>query len=478
MATPITIEQTPSDEFNFAYGPVPITLDGLSINWDKYVLRVYPFGSNTPIADIRQAPNTNGRAIFDLRNILQSQVGPMESNFETTMDDAQTPYLRLGGSEQMQYQLAIGYQIGNQEPVMNQNGSTVTKYGPYQVLAGATYEDAPNNPYETQFLSTIFGDDSIPVCTESQKQGRPLTDSNDYIFASTTGDDFATRYNYNSIIYRFNKFYGDDLFTTWYQKLQINSPLPDVKAQGIEAFDVVQYNGSNHLSTVTVPNTTQYGGGPNINIGDGTAISGRYSFITVGTGPTNAIGGTISPLATHYYIVPLVYTNCPSGQQQLNVSDFPVARPIRVNVIEPQCNDYDRIQFSWTNSLGYKDTFTFSKKRVRQITQNNNTYLQEYADYASTSYSVDTYDRGNTVYSQSMKQVWTVESNFMTDDEAHLLRSLFRSSDVKVQINYSGAWYAAKLLTTSWTEKTARKDKLFQYTVSFEVPLFNLEMRG
>lgn len=480
MATPITITQAPSSVFNWAYGPVPITLDGLSINWDKYVLQVFPFGSNTPVADIRQAPNTNGRAIFDLRNILQSQVGPIESSFETSMDDSLLPYIRIGGPEQFRYQIAIGYQQGNNPPVMNSTGGVTTKYGPYQVLAGATWEDDVNIPYANVFINTIYGDDSNPVCTQSLKTGAPLTDNADSISASATGDDFATRYNYNGNLFRFNHYATDDMFTTWYQKLQRNSPLPDVKAQGIEAWDIVQYNGSTHIATSTVPNTTQYGGGPNINVGDGTAVSGPYSFITFGSGPSN-LPISLNVNTTHYYVVPLVYTNCPTGQQQLNVSDFPVADPVRVNIIEPECNDFRPFQFSWTNSLGYKDTFTFTKREDRQFTQNNNTYLQEYADYAGTSYSVNPYDRGSTVYSQSMKQVYTVQSRFMSDLEANFLRSLFRSADVKVS-GFGGfaanKWYAVKLLNTSWTQKTARKDKLFQYTVTFEVPQFNLEMRG
>ena len=158
------------------------------------------------------------------------------------------------------------------------------------------------------------------------------------------------------------------------------------------------------------------------------------------------------------------------------MSDFPVADPIIVNIIEPECNDFFPYEFSWTNSKGYKDTFTFNKRSDRQFTQNNNTYLQEYADYAGTSYSVNSYDKGNTVYSQSMKQVYTVQSRFISEAEAHLLRSLFRSPDVKVK--WGTVWFSVKLLNTTWTEKTYRKDKLFQYTVTYEIPQLNLEMRG
>ena len=132
--------------------------------------------------------------------------------------------------------------------------------------------------------------------------------------------------------------------TSWFNQLGIGNPSPPIQAKGIEAFDVVFYNGATAISTSTVPNIVSYGGGPNIAIGDGTAPDGPYSSITVASGPGNILTG-IKPLNwTHYYIVPLAYTPCPEGQQQLNVTSFPVAQPIRVNKKESQCNDYDPTQ--------------------------------------------------------------------------------------------------------------------------------------
>ena len=50
----ITLSQTPNSVFDMAYGPNPITLDGITPTQDKYVLRVFAQGGATPTADIRQ----------------------------------------------------------------------------------------------------------------------------------------------------------------------------------------------------------------------------------------------------------------------------------------------------------------------------------------------------------------------------------------------------------------------------------------
>ena len=223
MATPITIAQSPQTPFSFAYGPNPIVLDGLSINYDKYVLKVYRFGSNVAIADVRQAPNTNGMAIFDLRNIIQSQVGPIEPEIESTLNGQGSERLRTAGPEHLRYQVEIGYQIGNEPPVMNSNGSGIIKYGPYLVYAGAKFESEVSSFQGINYQTQIIGDDSNPPCTTigaSRSYARPFTDQFYTIEGDQTGDDFSTRYSYTDPIVQYWKYDGDILlnFVTFQQK--------------------------------------------------------------------------------------------------------------------------------------------------------------------------------------------------------------------------------------------------------------------
>jgi hypothetical protein len=54
---------------------------------------------------------------------------------------------------------------------------------------------------------------------------------------------------------------------------------------------------------------------------------------------------------------------------------------------------------------------------------------------------------------------------------------MFRSPQVRVELS-PNRWYAAKLINTSYVGKTHRKDKLFQYTIQFEIPGIAFNMRG
>ena len=110
----ITIPQTPHSPFDMAYGANPITLSDISNNADKYALRIYVVGQTEPIADIRQTPNRVGRAIFDIQNILQSQVGPMVNNIDSLNYQSfqSNTRLALAGRSLVEYQIATAEETG------------------------------------------------------------------------------------------------------------------------------------------------------------------------------------------------------------------------------------------------------------------------------------------------------------------------------------------------------------------------------
>ena len=159
----------------------------------------------------------------------------------------------------------------------------------------------------------------------------------------------------------------------------------------------------------------------------------------------------------------------------------PAWKAQRYNLIQEPCNDYDHIQFAWLNSLGYRDQFTFTKKNEKRINTERNNFLQEVADYNSTSYSVNKQSRGFTTYSQNIKEVWEATSGYMNDKEAELLESMFKSPSVMVRQStgeYANQWIPINLISSSYTQKTYRKDRLFQYTVNYKLASNIKSQRG
>tara|TARA_R110000765_G_scaffold80609_2_gene158046 strand:- start:173 stop:577 length:405 start_codon:yes stop_codon:yes gene_type:complete len=124
------------------------------------------------------------------------------------------------------------------------------------------------------------------------------------------------------------------------------------------------------------------------------------------------------------------------------------------------------------NSEGFRDQITFTKRNEKMVVTKKNNFLKEAADYNETRYVVDEQSRGFTTYSQTINENWTATSGFLNDEEAKLLESMFKSASVMVRFSvgeYANQWVPIQLLSSKYTEKTNRKDKLFQYTVNYRL---------
>jgi hypothetical protein len=88
--------------------------------------------------------------------------------------------------------------------------------------------------------------------------------------------------------------------------------------------------------------------------------------------------------------------------------------------------------------------------------------------------SVNIYDRGTTVFSQTLPEEFSAFTGFVSDADALYLEGLFISADVKVRFDDApGAeryqWVPVSLLSSAYEEKTVRKNQLFQYDIKFKL---------
>lgn len=458
----IIIPQQPSNTFDMAYGPNAVTLSGITTSEDKYVLRIFRVGQPDPIADLRQTPNFNGVAIFDIQNILQTQVQPGLNNPDSQHYNTISPNsrLRTANGEWAEYTIQVGYEV---------NGVvTITTTSPVKDVIGGKkqYFEVPFNALP--YFPNAQGSLTTTVVTG---YGRPLSD-NQWVIADTevsTQDDFEQEGMSSPNGIDVHNVYLDDQCTkTFYNFVNITGPIPPAASvRGLEGFIVDQYDSNGIRRQYDfVANIQSNGGGPNTVQAQGTVVTGQYQFITAATGPANLMT-SLNAATDHYYIVPVLGTGVSGG-----FMEEAAWRAQRYNILREPCNDYPHIQFAWMNSFGFRDQFTFTKKFERSSSMQRNTFLREAADYNSTSYSVDTQSRGFTTYSQTIKEQYVAESGFMNDQEAKLLESLFTSAEVMVRFSegpLANQWQPINITSSSYVEKTNRKDKLFQYTVNFKM---------
>lgn len=474
----ISVIQTPSTPFDMAYGANPITLGNISGNEDKYALRIFIVGQADPIADIRQTPNRIGRAVFDIQNVLQSYVGPQNNQVDSQFEAGipQNQRMSLAGPTLIEYQIAYAAETGGVV------GTFTTYPEIFTAIAGSKqYFQVPFDTTPYQPLAS--NDDSLPPCTVVDRYAKPLSDNN-WVIDDTELSASAFGIYTSPGGVDVHNVYRDDMCTkTFYQKVARNgfNP-PNAQVQGLEAFYILQYSAtsSSPIQTNIVVNAQANGGGPNVALGQGTLVGGQFQTITAATGPANLMV-PLNAATAYYYIIPSLYGCSEDPQSQTDVMTEAAWRAQKYIVNEPNCQDYDHVQFAWQNSYGYRDYFTFTKKVEHSTRTKNNNFLKGAADYNSLDYSVDLQDRGYTTYSQKIENMFKVTSGYMQDQEAELLKHLFQSAEVKVRFSsgpYANQWVPVTITNTAYNEKTYRKDRLFQYTVSFRLASNIKSMRG
>ena len=225
---------------------------------------------------------------------------------------------------------------------------------------------------------------------------------------------------------------------------------------------IYEYANDTFVALTEVPNITTNGGGPSAV----DPVEHPYRYETFQTS-TNNTYWTMDMTTTHYFVYPVVFTPYLCNPNTYNPN--PLMTPVRVDIYEPNCLDYDHIQFSWMNSYGFRDYYTMTKRSEKRVDVERNSYFKEAIDYNGTDLTLYTYDRGETVYSQKVTEIWTATTDYMDDQTAGYLQNLFQSPDTRVRFGDSSDWYPVILTSNSYTERTYRKDRLFQYEIQFRL---------
>ncbi len=466
----ITITQQPSSPFDQTYGPNPVTVTGIPVDpitgvpiADKYVLQIWVNGGL--VADLRQSPNRNAMAIFDIQNTLQNFVAPSKDNIEELGYFG--PELSTSANETTAYEIRASFEQSGVVPQYPGDPGDWDTTGTLINIGGT--KEYFQVPYDaTPFIPALF---TANQCTDVLKSAYPFTERTKgrrAIDINIAGEGIPTFLQSSTVKVIEQDVTVDDMTTTsFWNSVSRTGP---TTAQGIEAFTFYQYSGTTLLSENTIYNTQSFGGGPNVNVGDGLISNYPYAAITAATGPKN-FQDFDGPGVTHYYVIARPWT--PTACDTSNLASSSMFNPMRFNIVDENCSDFPEYQFSWLNKYGFRDYYSFNKRKDRNISINRNTYLKEAADYGGTSYDVNVYNRGTTVYSQALQENFTAFTDFISDEDALFLEGLFTSGDVKVRIgDKSGGqkyeWVPVALLSSSWTEKTTRKDKLFQYSINFK----------
>ena len=198
----------------------------------------------------------------------------------------------------------------------------------------------------------------------------------------------------------------------------------------IKAFRITIMSGTSQLDDFYIENIVSNGGGPNTDISGTTYDEYPYDVISVQCGQNMFTADTSN--ATHWFVGTFTKNDPACPDSSLPYWSQPLHHPYRFNVSDGECNDFDIVDVSWLNSLGFRDYWTFRKRKDYNISIQRNTYEQLEGTWAASDYEVNTYDRGEKTFSQSLQERYTLNTAYLEDYEAEFLKNLYLSPDVKL----------------------------------------------
>jgi hypothetical protein len=162
--------------------------------------------------------------------------------------------------------------------------------------------------------------------------------------------------------------------------------------------------------------------------------------------------------------------------QKQNTDEISKLYTIKLNC--PNGKGYEPIRLCWLNQWGAWDYYTFTQKSIKSISTLGATYNQLAGTWNESLYRPDSYKGGKKAFRVNATEKITMNSDFVTEDDAVIFEELVNSPEVYLLKGYEDIVETSfvlnqyvtpvRLLTSSFTKKTIANDKLMQYNFEIE----------
>jgi hypothetical protein len=453
----ITIFQS-SSRLNLANSDILFELSS-SVNGNplfQYDNFVYDSGS-TLLTTIKQQPNPSGYGLFNMGRILPQVLDYDHSAVKANTGSA---YLLF---QKNQLTAKIFRMVFKEEYASSISSSVVTVQTP--IYSGST-------PYY-YFLNGTLDPNSGGWNWDSSDKYKPQTTPSSATFNYQVGLTDSNRTVYCQ---------PTDLFTV--SMLNGNISGSTTTAQDIYAINLSVYNNGINTYNNTIfnisPNNTWYEGGPRANSSQlwsainqnplGSAVSRQSEqtlLIHTKVGPldfSNAGYFNFTTQPWDYYTVDWV------GQVSSNIPNSSGVWDQFTIYNQQKACGYDTTRLIWSNNYGCWDFFNFRLANQKTTSVERGIYKNGFVNYSvsQTTLPYDITHNGDTQYFVSPDEEFTITSDWLTQEQADWMETLFYSPRTFIQ---QGQNTIPIILTnTSFISKTnPRTQKVFNYTISYKL---------
>jgi len=448
---------------------VPYTVkqtDITDLYYFKFILEIrIDDASGELLGKIKQRPNgyttgtTNVYSVFDVGDIVNTQI----ENTYADQNDTTKSIHTLGSNVAAkifslnQNQLRKIYVKAYQE---YSAGATISPTENTSENATSTkYYIAASLPLETARTSgTYFQGTAFQSFQTKDVNGRFLSD-----VQQSTGDVVS------SSVYRNYIQWEDSTDTGDFHTVAFLNGESDFDSD-IDIIEIQYYTSAGAAigSPVTITNENATGGANPATSG-GEVNTNAERLIYFGCGPGNLQAQSVTTNAR-----PSIYNNVWSYYtiQGKDDTGTPAASTALYYFIrqDASCKGFKIRRLGWLNSLGCWDYFNFKMKSKQSVDVKRDTYGQVLGEYNSTEYSYNNFDSTRKVRKTDAILKETLNTDWITEQDAELLEKCVMSTDVFIIENVDTDFTVPVLVTNkNIVRKTSANDGIkIKYTINIE----------
>jgi hypothetical protein len=184
------------------------------------------------------------------------------------------------------------------------------------------------------------------------------------------------------------------------------------------------WNGTTSLGTATIPISALTGAAA------GTTTVQRGKLIYHGVYPAN-LNNTES-----FILNPALYPNTSNTWTHYRIqygnSSYKSAATLYFVKVEATTCRYDNIRIGFVNQSGGWDYWNFDKKNEIDWKADGKTFRKVNGTYQAATFKKNIFERGETVFSQAVEKVYTITSDYLTEEAFEFLKGIVLSKDVHI----------------------------------------------
>ena len=166
-----------------------------------------------------------------------------------------------------------------------------------------------------------------------------------------------------------------------------------------------------------------------------------------------------------YYTIRGTSTSSPSSDSDYETTTYYFAKKSSAS-----CKGFKSRRLAWFNSKGGYDYFNFTMKSRQSLDITRDNYETILGRFGGDFYSYNNTGRGKITRKTGAILKETLQTDFIREEEAQLLESLFTSIRVDIVANSDETEFTESVIITdtSFVKKTEANERLIQYTVNIE----------